>query len=486
MDRLTKLVKRKAGLVTAFSTLLATLASPLSAAPVQGEVTEFRSPSGLTEQCVRITPFPAARYSKRDLEEEAAYCRLDLEQLALCPKLWSTSPGTVLYEIDLASSGGDISAWEQQHCGSGHHAKGFAQDKPATFKISVNDRETSATYAPSSWVYYHLSRYFNTATQVPVAVYRSVDARMHHQRVVKPALGYTAGHRNLRMLAAGWRFLDEVETGGGPAGAGNAALTDGGRQVYGVLLNNKGDRYGPEINGTRESGWGVGQNLDFQQTAAFRALRNPAPVEEAARQSIHDARSNPRMATKLPADTPVIQVVFWMREVLEIALLDYLLGQQDRIGNIDYTWRWYWLEEGKLKSDPAHGHDVPDKLAPFNPVRLRRSAINDNDAGVRRGYANFAKNAGMLEGLRHYHAGTYYKLGALARDLAAKGAAWEWLTQPAGLSTKEAEAISARASEAFALLKSDCESGKLQLDLNPAAMLGALPAKATSCALPAE
>ena len=466
--------------------ILAACSMPLAAATVEGEAARFQAPSGLTEECIRISPFPGAHYRKHDLKTEAAYCDLELERLALCPKLWSTSPGTILYEIDPATVGGDYAAWEKQHCGGGHHAKAAALDKPATFKISVNDHDTSATYAPSSWVYYHLSRYFGTAVQVPPAVYRSLDARMHHERVVKPALELTAGHRNLRMLAAGWRFLDAVENGGGPAGAAGAALTDGGRQVFGVLLDNKGNRYGPEINGTRESGWGVGQNLDFQQTAAYLALRNPSPVEDAARQSIHDARSNPRMASKLSADTPVIQVVFWMRDVLEIALLDYLLGQQDRIGNIDYTWRWYWLEDGELESESAHGHDAPKKLEPYKPVRLRRTAINDNDAGVRRGYANFAKKSGMLEGLRHYHAGTYYKLGKLARDLAARGPAWNWLTGPAGLSTREADAISARASEAFTLLEADCESGTLKLDLDPAVMLGAVAGDSTSCKLPAE
>ena len=38
-----------------------------------------------------------------------------------------------------------------------------------------------------------------------------------------------------------------------------------------------------------------------------------------------------------------------MRELLEITLLDYMLGQQDRIGNIDYSWHWFWLQDGKLE-----------------------------------------------------------------------------------------------------------------------------------------
>jgi hypothetical protein len=34
-------------------------------------------------------------------------------------------------------------------------------------------------------------------------------------------------------------------------------------------------------------------------------------------------------------------MVFWMRDLADITLLDYLFGQQDRIGNIDYLTYWY-------------------------------------------------------------------------------------------------------------------------------------------------
>lgn len=467
--------------LTVVAILLTAIPGVVNGAPVQGEPSTFTSPSGLQEQCIRITPLPGAHYSKHDLKREKAYCKLDFYTLALCPKLWSTSPGTILYDIDAEAFGGDYAQFEKQHCGGGHHARSAALDKPATFKISVNDRDTSATYAPSSWVYYHLSRYFDTNTQVPVAVYRSMDKAEHHQRVVQPALGYTEGHRNLRMLAAGWRFLDQVESGGGTSASRRAALSDENRQVFGVLLDNKGDRYGPEINGTRESGWGVGQNLDFQQTAPFLALRSELSLNEAAKQAVHEARANPQMAKKLPADTSVKQVIFWMQDVAEIALLDYLLGQQDRIGNIDYSWRWYWLEDGELESEAAHGATAPESLQAFNPQRLRRSAINDNDAGVRRGYANFAKKAGMLDKLRHYPADLYQKLGLLAADFAAEGPIHGWLSGPAGLSKKELSAIATRTQEAFSLLQRDCNSGALKLDIDLAAVLAGRPPASASC-----
>ena len=467
----------------------ALLAASLSAmANVAGEVVEYTSPNGLTERCVRIAPMPGADYSKHDRKEEEKYCALDLHALALCPKLWSTSPGTIIYDIGEGPAGADIQGWENQHCAGGHHAKEAAQHKPANFKISVNDRDTSATYAPSSWIYYHFSRFLDAGIHVPVSVYRTTDKALHHERVVQRGLQLTGGKRSLRMLNAGWRFLDEVETGQGAQAAQRAALTDEGRQVFGVLIDNDGDRYGPEFNGTRESGWGSGQNYDFQQTAPFLALRDPAPVPEAARGAIHEARKNPRMAKALPADIPLEQVVFWMQDVLEITLLDYILGQQDRIGNIDYLWRWYWIEDGKLESKKAHGREVPDELAPFKPLRLRQSAINDNDAGVRRGYADFAERTHMLEELRHYSPRLYRRLGLLAADLGAKGEIYRWMTGSAGLSEKEADTIASRTVKAFTLLRSDCESGALKLDLEPAQLLlapGLGEASAASCAIEA-
>jgi len=448
----------------------------LPAAPVTGQVTEFRSPSGVIEQCIRLQEFPGAHYSNHDREVEEFYCALDFAKLALCPKLWSTSPGTILYEIE----GDDHTAFERQNCSDGHHAKAAAKSHPGNFKVSVNARDSSATYAPSSWVYYHLSRYFRMQTHVPVAVYRSTDTSEHNRRVTKPALQIVGDSRRLRMLAAGWRALDAIETGRESGSAARAALTDDGRQIFGVLLDNKGDRYGAEFNGTRESGWGAGQNHDFQQTAPFIALRDPRPVPEAAREAVRDARKNPRMAKDLPADTPVEQVVFWMQDVIEITLLDFMLGQQDRIGNIDYNWRWYWVEDGKLESRWAHGKEPPPEIAAFNPVRLRQSAINDNDAGVRAGYADFAEKTHMLEGLRHYNADIYQRLGRLVADFDAQGPAFSWLTESAGLSTREAETIARRAGEAFALLQADCRSGQLRLDLNAEHFLRSDGAAATA------
>jgi hypothetical protein len=47
------------------------------------------------------------------------------------------------------------------------------------------------------------------------------------------------------------------------------------------MLRSTGNRYNSEFNGTRASGWGEGQNYDFQATAPFLALRSQKPLAEA-------------------------------------------------------------------------------------------------------------------------------------------------------------------------------------------------------------
>ncbi len=462
-------IKFAGGLVLAGSALVSAVEA--SDNFTSGNVTNYVSSNGVSEQCIELAAMPKAHYSKHDRETQSDYCSIDFSKVALCPKLWSTSPGTIIYQIDVAKYDNDYTKFEKQHCAAGHHAKDAAIGKLASFKLSVNDRSTSATYAPSSWIYYHLSRYFKTGVHVPVAVYRSIDKQVQLERVVKPALAIIEARHGLKMLHAGWNFLDSVETGQDMGSAGGEVLTGDDALVFGSLLDNKGDRYGVVFNGTRESGWGVGQNYDFQQTAPYLALRSDLPVAEAIVAGIHESRKNPKMARKLSADLAPVQVAFWMNDLLEITLLDYILGQQDRIGNIDYQWRWFWLKGGKQEDRHASGTEVPADLVEYKPVRLQRTAINDNDAGVRRGYTNYAMKTGMLNGLRHYNPHLYKKLAHLAQDLQLKGDIYQWLIKSSGLSGHEVEAIAERTQKAFTLLQAGCESGSLKLDLNPADFL---------------
>lgn len=82
-----------------------------------------------------------------------------------------------------------------------------------------------------------------------------------------------------------------------------------------------------------------------------------------------------RRLRDLEPDTSSEQLIFRMKELSEIVLLDFIFGQQDRVRNIDFTPYFYWVEAGKVEHKRAKHHD-----------------------------ANFAKSTQMLEKLRHMNA----------------------------------------------------------------------------------
>ncbi len=432
---------------------------------------EYTSPTGKTEQCVMLTKIPGGDYKKGDLEEEAEFCSVSMYQegFAVCPKTWSTSPGTMIYQ--LTDSEFSKETYESsKHCG--RKARPDGVKKFAKFKNSMNAHGTSGTFSQSSLLYYHFSRYFDTEVKVPVAVYREIDKDEHLERVANKGLENAKGAQN----SAGWRHLVNAEHNPSSYNPWRDIFTDDQEKIYGVLLNGKGERYGSEFNGTRESGWGSGQNRDFQKTAAFRALRTEGDLLSAVESGLDKARKSSKMRKDL-VDVSDQQMVLWMREVTEIILLDYIFNQQDRIGNIDYRWYWAYVDgtKTKFKREKRDEYEdlprkkmgeipVPENLVGFNPILVQRSRINDNDAGGRVEYVNFTKKTKMLDGLKHYSEKIYRKLMGLNQDLQSQGPIYQWLVNEIDLTEDRREEIVNNVKEAAAIIKSQCESMIFDLD----------------------
>jgi hypothetical protein len=333
--------------------------------------------------------------------------------------------------------------------------------------MSVNAPATSGTFAPASLLYYHLSRYFHTAVNVPVAVYRTIDKAAHRARVIKPGMRDSAGKASLRMLHEGWRYLDQA-AGSGPAPVEiSETLTADRQQLFGILVNGRGTRYGAEVNGPRTGGWGKGQNLALQRTAPFLALRQAEPLAEAVQEGIRLSRQDPAVAKAMRVKPSMAQMVYWMRELSEMALLDFILGQQDRVGNIDFVEEWYWISDGRVEHRTAVERSVPPDLSAFRPQRIRRTWLNDNDAGVRASYSDFAKITHELDGLRHFGAVTYRQLMALDQDLQSKGKLHGLLKASFAIGERELGLIVQRTHEAAAVLRGACDGGRLRFDLEP-------------------
>lgn len=426
---------------------------------------------------------PGGRYSDADEAAERRLCSIDFHRgtHALCPKLFSTSPGTLVFDLAGGRFAGDAPAFEREACAGGLHVEA-ASGEPVSFKMSVNTRESSATFANSSLFYYHLSRYFHATAHVPVAVFRSVDRAEHLHRVSSRGVSLSAESSSLRMNHAAWQALWAASKDPASYQPTVELFTPDGL-LYGVMLHPLGRRYGEELNGTRESGWGEGQSRDFQETAPFLALRS----EKALTSAIDEGRSlafrNPKLAKATGRDVTPQQMVYWMSDLIDVTLLDYIAGQQDRIGNIDYVAYWYWVQDGRASRRAAEGRVPPPELAAHRPLRILRTELGDNDAGLRLSYANYTKRTGMLERLRHYREDAYHQLLRLETDLRSVGPLHAYLRTTFGLSEREFDRVVANVLSAASILRESCRAGRLRFDVEPEEFLvtGSVVPKQVAC-----
>lgn len=474
-------------LVTLLISALASAATAHCSSSVRGVVKEFISPGGVSERCIALEHMPGGKYTAGDAAREAELCAVDFysDKHALCPKVFSTNPGTLVYNLAGSSYSGNPQAFEDEACSAGGLNKKSASGKPISYKMSVNAHESSASFANSSLLYYHFSRYFQTTVHVPVAVFRSIDRKEHNRRVSSRGVKLSAGRSALRMNHAAWKALHAAEQDPSSYKPTEELFTPEGL-LYGVMLHQWGKRYNAEINGTRESGWGDGQNRDFQETAPFRALRSNLPLADAVEEGIRLALQSPKLAEATRRDATQHQIVYWMSDLVDITLLDFIFSQQDRIGNIDFVPYWYWISDGKLQVRQAAGRKPPPDSSASNPVYLKRTELGDNDAGVRVTYANFTKRTGMLEKLRHYRADVYRQLMRLDKDFKSGGPLHRYGQMTFGLSKREFAQIVNNTRTAATILRESCKAGRLRFDIDPEQFLltGAVVVQDVDCESP--
>jgi hypothetical protein len=168
----------------------------------------------------------------------------------------------------------------------------------------------------------------------------------------------------------------------------------------------------------------------------------------------------------------------------DILLSDYIFNQQDRPGNIDYTWVWYYFDpSGQSKSIRVDSEasrlamkSVETPTEAKNSPRsflIQKTQINDSDAGGRK-YTNFTKQFGLLEKLHHFNAVTYRQLIRLANDFQVKGPLYRYLQDTFDLHDAYTVAIANNVIQAALILKRTCTDGGLKFDLEPDAYLAAV------------
>lgn len=233
---------------------------------------------------------------------------LPAKEILACPKFNSTNPGTNFVEIPKGMS---YSKAKSELCVPKDKVDGEYKedyDLDAKFKSTISCSSTASALG-----YYHLSRLLGGAGRVPVAVMRTMARESHHE-IAKEATDFFGSSKDL--IAINWRtFL--AASNNAASGKPNPKLyTDGGRVLFGGLQKNlKGEDKYTEISGV---GAYDGRYARFMQQRPFQMVADSRPVEQIAGRGF----------------TEVAQTIVQMQDVSDMILMDTVMAQDDRIGNV--------------------------------------------------------------------------------------------------------------------------------------------------------
>lgn len=407
------------------------------------------------------------------------------EEVLACPKFNSTNPGTNLVAVPKGmsyESAAKAYCVPKSRIASQYRAD---YDVVAKFKSTI-----SCSATPSILGYYHLSRMLGGAGRVPVAVLRTF-ARESHRAVAQSALGYfSSGSKEL--IAINWRNFLSASDNAANGRTNSKLFTDGGRVLYGALQKNlKGeDRY------TEVSGVGTYDTRyeRFIKQRPFLLVADSRPIA-----GILGAAASGGGASNF---STTAQTIVQMQDVSDMVLMDTLMAQDDRIGNIhvkamvleqgaekprDFTkeekkvfelYRKQELAVARKKSPKVLTIPVTSQMAERASASMFPNGeaavvaamyLKDNDCGVdvdSRG--NQMRRVSALEAVRHMNPETYRRFLKFAVEVDSERFQ-SFAVNALRYRLKDYEgtrnSLRENTRHAAQVLIKACESGQLKLDL---------------------
>lgn len=396
------------------------------------KIISFLSPSSKSEICVLPHHPRDSAYSAQDEADEAFLCKLDYygttvdsQRVAVCPKLNSTNPGLnlLLNKIDFSYPSFPV------NCQS--------RDKKLEL-IAKHKQSISCSYTPSLLTYYHLSRQLGGILNVPVAVLRTVD-KDEHLQWTKEAISYFSSSNN-DLIYQNWLHFSRAHSSPEKY---PQIFTRNKQFLFGALtMNALDEKYYSDVSGKGDYST---RELRFQKLQPFQKISDNLGLA-----SINHGLS---LQEK-------IQNLVQMKDVSDMILMDYLLNQADRIGNVHYLDRFYTFQNGEL---------LASSKATEGALAIKQMILKDNDCGITK--ENRFKKFGILEKVRHLSPQTYRLFLNWARKL-DQPEMIEFMKKELLLTTKDLfdpkRGIIANAHSAKNLLMKNCRTGFLMLDIDPA------------------
>jgi hypothetical protein len=415
------------------------------------KLVELPVPGRHSEVCIIPKHFNDATYSGDDLRAEAQLCRIDEDaNAAACPKTNSTNPGLDLYSIPQGSTPKEVQA---------SRCKVHGTKKIAKYKLS-----TSCSYTPSILGYYHLSRMLGGVANVPPSTLRTFDLQ-NHIALGRMALAETAPNTLIHQT---WAGLMAQLTAGANGSRKDQLLTDDFTQSYGAL----------SVNPTQERFYKEFFNGGANNVARAVSFRDKNPIVALLARNVDITALVGRSFT-----IDNVQTMVQLRDAANLIVIDTLMNQQDRFGNIHYVETYYYRDikdltpdgSPKLKSSRAL---TPDEATQLGAVQVKEMLLKDNDCGVAK--QNIAKQAGLPDRIAHIDPNTYQRL--LRLDAIADSADTKaFFVQELVFTPNDYLSVRQNLKFLATKLHQACSQGKLRPDLDLRAHFSERAPKTQSC-----
>lgn len=408
---------------------------------------EIKEGKKTTQVCVIPKHFPDGKYSKDDLEDEQKLCSLNTNTNAVCPKNSSTNPGLEFFEVP---EGLSVKSLEQNMCQapSAKDKKKNTAEKLAKYKLS-----TSCSYTPSILAYYHVSRILGGAGKVPAAVMRTFDLQ-NHLDLSEKALTYIRDTEGAdAVIYQTWNSLFKALQSGKSSSKKDLLFTDDFAQSYGALTQNpRGEEKYSEMFHSA-SGGGTRAEAFRDKNPIYALLTKTKAINEIVGQEFNKEN---------------LQKVIQMRDVSEFILLDTLLSQEDRFGNIHFVERYVYQDSAEQDSNgnakvKSKKKMTPEEIKQSQALQVKIMLLKDNDCGVSR--ENRAKAAGLLNKIAHLSPDTYQRLQKLNKSMTSNEAT-QFFKEGLMFTSTDLKTFMQNLNESASLLKKKCQEGTLKLDLD--------------------
>lgn len=392
-------------------------------------VVQHQVAGGRPELCVIPKHYSIGKYSKKDLAREQTLCSYNIDvNIAGCPKLNSTNPGV---NFMLPPPGMSVNQYLSQNC------EATNDEKEAKYKLS-----TSCSYTPALLAYYHVSRWLGRVGKVPVAVVRTMNLERHKAIAAE---GLSQLKDPSALIYRTWASLNAALKAGPAGPRPDLLFVEGFDQSYGALQKNpKGEEFYREFfsSGT-------------DRAAAFRDS-NP----------IYRALISSRLTAGRELSVSNLQTLIALKDASDMILLDTILGQQDRFGNIHFEENYFYptvskTNEYKLKSESDLA-EIPE-IDRAKALKIKEMVLKDNDCGVAK--SNRVKEAKLLDRVAHMDPDTYNNLMLMVKA-AAQADFKEHFIRGMLFTEDDFRKVTGNLLEAAKMLQNLCTSGRLKLDLD--------------------